>query len=104
MVVFKIKKLQEEVYRLLNQYPSYRDNDIKLISHIWMEQLGGKDKMNAISLLDFCKNWVEDSNISNPESICRARRLVQAEHEDLRGEVYKHRAVESENVRNLINS
>jgi hypothetical protein len=104
MVVFKIKKLQEEVYRLLSQYPPYRDNDIKLISHIWMEQLGGKENMSNISLLDFCKNWVGNPNISNPDSITRARRLVQAEHKDLRGEVYSHRTVQSENVRTLINS
>ena len=104
MVVFKIKKLKEEVYRLLSQYPSYRDNDTKLVSHIWMEQIGGKNAMSEISLLDFCKKWVDNPDIASPDTITRARRLVQAEHEDLRGKYCKQRAIESENVKNLINS
>lgn len=104
MVVFKIKKLKEEVYRILSQYPSYRDNDTKLVSHIWMEQLGGKTAMSEISLLDFCKKWIDNPDIASPDTITRARRLVQAEFIELRGKHYKERKVESENVRNLINS
>jgi hypothetical protein len=69
MVVFKIKKLKEEVYRILSKYPSYRDNDTKLVSHIWMEQLGGKTAMSEISLLDFCKKWIDNPDIASPDTI-----------------------------------
>ena len=99
----KIKDLSNKIEVLLEKYPTYRDNDKKLISHIWMEQMGGIDNMQKMNLYEFCKSWVSDSNISSPDTICRARRKVQEIKPHLRGSQYKHRRIEEADVRSKIN-
>ena len=98
----KLKHLTEKVHSLLEQYPTYRDNDKKLVSHIWMEQLGGIENMRKLNLYEFCKSWIDDPNISSPDSIVRARRKVQENHHNLRGEFYKQRRDEEVCVRRNI--
>jgi hypothetical protein len=99
----KIKDMQNRVETLLTRYPSYRDCDTKLVAHIWMEQVGGTQRMKEINLHEWMKMCIENPNIAVPETICRARRLVQKNNEDLRGELYKLRKSQEGNVRKGIN-
>jgi|APGre2960657373_1045057.scaffolds.fasta_scaffold40357_3 hypothetical protein len=100
----KIKDLADKIEVLLEKYPTYRDNDKKLVCHIWMEQMGGIDPMKQISLYDFLKTWIDSKNLANPDTICRARRKVQEVKPHLRGAQYKHRRTEEVDVRSKINT
>ena len=102
--VTKIKDHTALVERLLKKYPTYRDNDKKLIAHIWMCQLGGIDNIKNLSLHDFLLQWIEGNNIASTESIGRARRKVQEQNEDLRGAGYSVRKNEESDVSNNINN
>ena len=99
----KIKDMQNRVETLLRKYPPYRDCDTKLVAHIWMEQIGGVDKMKEMNLHEWMKMCIENPNIVVPETICRARRLIQKTNEDLRGELYKLRKSQEKDVRKGIN-
>lgn len=99
----KIKDMQKRVESLLKRFPAYRDCDNKLVAHIWMEQIGGVEKMKEINLHDWMKMWIENPNISSPETISRARRKIQESNADLRGENYKFRKDQEKDVRGGIN-
>ena len=95
----KIKDMQKRVESLLSRFPAYRDCDTKLLAHIWMEQIGGIDRMKEINLHDWMKIWIDNSNIASPETISRARRKIQESNADLRGEYYKLRNDQEKDVR-----
>jgi hypothetical protein len=95
----KIKDMQNRVELLLKRFPAYRDCDTKLVAHIWMEQIGGVEKMKQINLHDWMKMWIENPNIASPETISRARRKIQEANADLRGENYKLRKDQEKDVR-----
>ena len=99
----KIKHMHKRVELLLKRFPAYRDCDTKLVAHIWMEQVGGAERMKEINLHEWMKMCIENPNIAVPETICRARRLVQKNNEDLRGELYKLRKSQEGDVRKGIN-
>jgi len=95
----KIKDMQNRVELLLKLFPAYRDCDTKLVAHIWMQQIGGIDKMMEINLYDWMKMWIDNPNIASPETISRARRKIQESNADLRGEHYKLRKDQEKDVR-----
>jgi hypothetical protein len=99
----KIKDMQKRVLSLLKRFPAYRDCDTKLVAHIWMEQIGGVDKMKEINLHDWMKMWIDNPNIASPDTIYRARRKIQENNADLRGEHYKLRKDQEKDVRGGIN-
>jgi len=101
--IIKIKDMQVVVKQLLEIYPTYRDNDRKLVAHVWMMQVGGDKNMSNIDLYSFMRQWVDDDNIVTPDTVTRARRKIQQEHAHLRGENYSKRHAEEIDVRNNIN-
>ena len=102
--IHKIKDLQNVVKELLTQHPTYRDNDRKLVAHIWMKQVGGVQNMRAYNLYDFMRDWIDDDAIIMPDTITRARRKVQQDNSHLRGESYVQRQNEEKEVRQNINT
>jgi hypothetical protein len=99
----KLKAMSKRVESLLKQYPQYRDCDIKLVAHIWMEQLGGVENMGSVNLLEWMRFWIENQNsVASPENIARARRKIQENDETLRGENYKLRKEQEKSVRSGI--
>ena len=70
-------KLYDLIKKLLKENPEYRDSDKKLMWRVWAIELNTDTTVNAINYLDFLK-------VSTPESITRARRMVQQDFEDLR--------------------
>jgi hypothetical protein len=99
----KIKDMHKRVESLLKRFPAYRDCDTKLVAHIWMEQVGGIERMKEINLHDWMKMCIDNPNIAVPETICRARRKIQKTNEALRGEHYKLRKEQEKDVRENIN-
>ena len=99
----QIKDMQGVVKSLLTKYAAYRDNDRKLVAHVWMMQVGGMDTMKEANLFDFMQTWVNNENLAMPDTITRARRKIQEEFPSLRGDKYTQRHSEELDVRNTIN-
>jgi hypothetical protein len=85
-----IKSIKPIVQKLLTEYPHYRDDDRRLLAHIWMIQLG-VNTMKSISLYEFMKQYIDNSHIYSPDHISRLRRKIQEQHPHLRGETYVER-------------
>lgn len=102
--ITKIKDMQVVVKKLLETFPTYRDNDRKLVAHIWMIQMGGQVAMSNIDMYSFMRQWIDNEDIFNPDTITRARRKLQQEYAHLRGENYNKRHIEEVDVRQHINS
>jgi hypothetical protein len=95
----EIKKVGDIVYELLKNDPKYRDSDKKLSAKIWATQYGGIDKLKHVSAYDFlCEYVKENTHLISQESIGRARRKIQEENEDLRGEKYHKKQEEQSEV------
>jgi hypothetical protein len=101
--IIQIKDMQVVVKQLLETYPTYRDNDRKLVAHVWMMQVGGYRNMAYINLHSFMQQWVADDEIVMPDTVTRARRKIQQEYPHLRGENYSKRHMEKIDVQNKIN-
>jgi altronate dehydratase len=98
----EIKKVGDIVEKLLREDKKYRDSDKKLSAKIWAIQCGGMDKLKEISAYEFLCEYVnEDTQLISQESIGRARRKIQEETPELRGEKYAQRQNEQEEVKNL---
>lgn len=102
--IIKIKDMQVVVKQLLEMYPTYRDNDRKLVAHVWMMQVGGDRNMANIDLYSFMRQWVDNDEIVMPDTVTRARRKIQQIYPNLRGENYTIRHMEEVDVRNKINN
>ncbi len=68
-------KLYYLVKKLLIQDPAYRDSDKKLMWRVWGEELRSP-LMQVIDYQEFLK-------VSTPESVTRARRMVQQDFKEL---------------------
>lgn len=68
-------KLYDLVKKQLKENPEYRDSDKKLIWKVWSIELNSVG-MDMINYSNFMK-------VSTPESITRARRMVQQDFKDL---------------------
>lgn len=99
-----IKRNQEDIHQLLENYPYLRDDDAKLICNIWKIQL---DKLginlDSIDGRDALQ-YVAGGKLSPAESITRCRRKLQEKAPKLRGEKWKRRHELQEEVKEqLIN-
>jgi hypothetical protein len=88
---------KDVIIDLLTNKEHLRDNDQALIANIWWRELvtQGKDKSTAFELLKV----FSEGKLSNPESIRRARQKIQEEQPELRGESYRARHREQDNVK-----
>tara|TARA_R110000787_G_scaffold133150_1_gene245471 strand:+ start:202 stop:498 length:297 start_codon:yes stop_codon:yes gene_type:complete len=79
-------KTKDKVAYWLEKYPSLKDNDNRLCSNIWAEELNSVE----ISAQDFLKLYA-DNKLTSAPSIKRARAKLQEEYPEYRGEKYKLR-------------
>jgi hypothetical protein len=86
----KILDNAEKVKVLLESNPKYRDDYKGLIARVWFEEIERSKDLKAIELL----NKLAKGELSHPESIMRARRKIQENNPNLRGETYKKRQTE----------
>ena len=97
--------MQTKVANLLAKKKETRDNDFYVMYWIWKEEFDKSnftqelnldfDKTNVVSLLSMLK----DKHLSHPSAVMRARRKVQETDPKLRGELWKARHAEEENVK-----
>lgn len=87
----------ENIKRLLEQKAAARDNDQLLVSYVWYSELlaKGKKDCSAIELLRLHADGV----LTNHDTITRARRKLQEQYVELRGNKYKHRKEKQEQIR-----
>ncbi|MEY4334563.1 MAG: hypothetical protein RLZZ196_3313 [Bacteroidota bacterium] len=88
---------KDVIIDLLTNKEHLRDNDQALIANIWWRELvtQGKDKSTAFEMLKV----FSEGKLSNPESIRRARQKIQEEQPELRGQSYRARHREQDNVK-----
>ncbi|QDP65224.1 MAG: hypothetical protein Unbinned2819contig1004_15 [Prokaryotic dsDNA virus sp.] len=95
-----LKNNKEKVETLLKKHPELKDNDNKLISVFWLNEIGTEtiEHMTAFQLLQFVAN----SELTNPETIRRVRQKLQEQDPALRGQKYKKRKNNGNDTRNQI--
>jgi hypothetical protein len=101
----EIKNLiDKQVENLLRNDVRCRDNDKLLVARIWTIQLGGKERILAMSAFDFLVEYSKDKNelLYNSDSITRARRKLQELDETLRGKSYEKRHNETKSVKKVL--
>lgn len=86
----RMLKTKDRVQNLLSMHPETRDNDTLLIlAYLCLNHgLLGKIGEQAYASL---KDLVLAGKVPSFETITRARRRLQAEHESLRGDAYSRR-------------
>lgn len=82
----KIVAIHPKVKHLLTTEPKYRDSDEKLVARIWNDELREK---NLTAYEFFC--LYAKNEVTNSDSITRARRKVQQEFPALRGATWQQR-------------
>ena len=82
-------KTKEKVKYYLDKYPSLKDDDNRLCSNIWLEELNDLNVMTKDNFI-FLKLYAENKLTSAP-SIKRARAKLQEEEPKYRGEKYNLR-------------
>ena len=88
------------IIKLLTKHEHLRDSDLALISNIWWIEL--KDAgLHESSIFDMLTYFSND-NLTNPESIRRARQKVQEEMPELRGKSYQKRHKEEKNFKEKV--
>lgn len=102
--VNEIKELCDKVKTFLQAHPHLRDSDKRLVANVWAVDLTSKfdRKIEDISALEFL-NTLAEGNLTNYDSITRARRKVQETNADLRGEKYNERKKEAKDTKTFIN-
>jgi len=88
-----IKSVEPKVKELLDKYPDLRDNDQRLMANFWLQQLKRLGHGPAEFLLVYSKG-----NLSSSESITRARRKIQEQYPELRGELWSKRHAKQDEV------
>lgn len=96
----KIKKLEVIVEKLLLNQPDTRDNDKLLILKVWAYQ-NPIIRSNDFNFVSFATDYLK-GEYADSESITRARRKLQENNPNLRGEKWYERHQESEEVRKQI--
>ncbi len=100
----KINTVKKKAAEILTLKPETRDSDFYLMYYIWKDEFDALDiseikldfdRINIVNLLSLLK----DRRLSHPSGIMRARRKLQEEYPKLRGEVWKARHAEQENVK-----
>tara|TARA_R100000655_G_scaffold110111_1_gene167734 strand:- start:3951 stop:4313 length:363 start_codon:yes stop_codon:yes gene_type:complete len=109
---FKFKKMKigtkkEQIYKLLLIDKRLRDNDNMLLSIIWRKEVDEIEEAKPKSILSNnlgVLDYLAFGELTSPESIRRTRQKIQQENPNLRGEKYKARHKEQEQVKQeLIN-
>ena len=92
-------KMQDKVKHILLTKRHCRDSDVYLLYEIWTDEL---TKMNLniknMYLVPILKMW-ERKELSHPSAIMRARRKVQEEHPNTRGNLWEKRHKEQKQVK-----
>lgn len=69
------------IRKLLEEHPQYRDNDLKLLAHVWMLDLK-ESKQLTKERLDFL-TLVANGHLTHFESVRRYRQEIQAQVPEL---------------------
>lgn len=80
-------KLMQRVVSILENHPNSRDSDERVVWHYITRYYGDPESISAGKLLAM----MHSAEMPHFESITRARRKIQKEREDLRGETYAGR-------------
>lgn len=99
-MIREIKRIKPLVKELLKEFPLTRDNDNLLLLKVWAEQ-DNTLRMDKL-FSDFSVGMIAGKYMKF-ESVSRARRKVQEENPELRGEYYKDRKELAEEIRLGIN-
>ena len=93
-----MKKIKDEVRRILTDTPITRDNDKLLTLQAWYQEIKacGYDPQ-TISYMHFEKFYT--LILSDAQTITRLRRQLQMKNPELRGEKYKARMANQEKVK-----
>ena len=90
----KINTVRKRAAEILTLKSETRDSDFYLMYYVWKDEFDALDisevkldfdKINVVNLLTLLK----DRKLSHPSGIMRARRKLQEEHPQLRGEKNK---------------
>ncbi len=104
-MIEQVKHVKREVKRLLEKFPHLRNSDNKLIATIWQKEIGKDENQNLKSKQTTAFCFLEafaNGQHTSPESIRRARQLVQEKNIDLRGTSYKAKKIQQEKFRQQI--
>tara|TARA_R110002020_G_scaffold258385_2_gene472190 strand:- start:5568 stop:5909 length:342 start_codon:yes stop_codon:yes gene_type:complete len=101
----KIATVKKKTAEIMTLKPETKDNDFYLMYWVWKDEFDALDwpeqalrdfgKMNVITLMSLLK----EKKLSHPSGIMRARRKLQEEYPKLRGEIWKARHAEEEQVK-----
>lgn len=86
-IIHLTKEKVEQIKELLIAKPTYRDNDRKLIAHIWYKECI-KLKLLTPDVKLFLDNFA-DGKLMHPETIRRYRQELQANNPELRTELWE---------------
>ncbi len=95
-----LKTIKGRVKHLLETQPKLRDDDAKLVATFQYYEIG-KAKMDSITAMELL-TMLAKNEVTYASSIDRARRILQHNHEHLRGENYALRHKEEKDVRSKI--
>jgi len=98
----KILNLQDKVEILLTKYPELRDDDKLLVSKMWEIELKKQNLDPSTTPINMFLSLYETNCLSNAELIGRARRKIQENNYELRGEFWYERHKEAEDTRSKI--
>jgi hypothetical protein len=98
--VKKIKELKDIVKKCLEKQPETRDNDKLLFLKIWGYQ-NPQLRNSNFSFTMFSEGFLK-KKYAEPASISRVRQALQAEHKELRGNLWYLRHREGDDTRNEI--
>ena len=97
--------MKKKVANILTLKRKARDNDFYLMYWVWRDEFHSLNSKNEIPI-DFDKtnivnilSLLKDRKLSHPSGIMRARRKLQEEHSNLRGEIWDLRHKEQEVVK-----
>lgn len=94
----QMKTLKDRVRDMLMRYPQYRDNDYKLMAHVWMIEMGGQEDCRNRTAMDFLQTYSKGT-LSHAESIRRMRQKIQEQNPDLRGDKWQERSDMQQTIR-----
>ena len=85
-----MKKCKDLVYSLLENNPSLRDCDVKLMCAVWKKQ-SGLGYYFSEKPISFLFDLMLEKKLSSAESIRRSREKLQELNKHLRGDMYEKR-------------
>lgn len=92
-----MREVRERVLQALRDYPEYRDDDNKLMAHIWLDDAAAK----GLNYYDFLSDFIK-GKYSNSESIRRSRQMLNKAYPETRGLSYEKRQKKGREVRESI--